>query len=122
MPFLFVRVKLFSEYIKLLRGCIKISTTPNLEEDVILCAKCQAYSNDLKSLVRARDLLQKAMNHTVTTAWTGVHQVAPAALNVAPPNLPLIQWKGAVFDSSGFVSVDVKHCLKKFQGIMFAHV
>ncbi|KAG1131777.1 hypothetical protein G6F37_014126 [Rhizopus arrhizus] len=32
-----------------------------------------------------------------------------------------MQWKGAVFDPSAPVSVDVKHCLKKFQDVMFAH-
>ncbi|EIE88739.1 hypothetical protein RO3G_13450 [Rhizopus delemar RA 99-880] len=83
-----------------------LSTTPESEED---------------SMVRAKYLLQRAMTHAVPTAWTGAPQVAPAALNVVPPNLPLMQWKGAVFDPSAPVSVDVKHCLKKFQDVMFAH-
>ncbi|KAG1002543.1 hypothetical protein G6F27_011867 [Rhizopus arrhizus] len=84
-------------------------------------AKFEACSKDLERLVHTRDLLQRAMSHAVPTAWTGAPQVAPAALNVVPPNLPLMQWKGAVFDPSAPVSVDVKHCLKKFQDVMFAH-
>ncbi|KAG1486634.1 hypothetical protein G6F53_013924 [Rhizopus delemar] len=84
-------------------------------------AKYEACSKDLERLVHTRYLLQRAMTHAVPTAWTGAPQVAPAALNVVPPNLPLMQWKGAVFDPSAPVSVDVKHCLKKFQDVMFAH-
>ncbi|KAG1040992.1 hypothetical protein G6F43_012194 [Rhizopus delemar] len=97
------------------------STTPESEEVNMVRAKYEACSKDLERLVHTRDLLQRAMSHVVPTAWTGAVQVAPAALNVVPPNLPLMQWKGAVFDPSAPVSVDVKHCLKKFQGVMYAH-
>ncbi|KAG0929560.1 hypothetical protein G6F57_012454 [Rhizopus arrhizus] len=89
-----------------------LSTTPDSEEDNMMHAKYEACSNDLKRQVHTRDLLQRAMNHVVPTAWTGAPQVVPAALNVVPPNLPLMQWKGAVFGSSVSVSVDIKHCLK----------
>ncbi|EIE87259.1 hypothetical protein RO3G_11970 [Rhizopus delemar RA 99-880] len=98
-----------------------LSTTPESEEDSMVRAKYEACSKDLERLVHTRYLLQRAMTHAVPTAWTGAPQVAPAALNVVPPNLPLMQWKGAVFDPSAPVSVDVKHCLKKFQDVMFAH-
>src|SRR6478609_8439987 len=98
-----------------------LSTTPESEEDNMVRAKFEACSKDLERLVHTRDLLQRAMSHAVPTAWTGAPQVAPAALNVVPPNLPLMQWKGAVFDPSAPVSVDVKHCLKKFQDVMFSH-
>ncbi|KAG1138421.1 hypothetical protein G6F37_012571 [Rhizopus arrhizus] len=98
-----------------------LSTTPHSEEDNMVHAKYETCSNDLKRQVHTRDLLQKAMNHVVPTAWTGAPGVAPAALNVVPPNRPLMQWKGGVLGPSAPVSVDIKHCLKKHQDVVFAH-
>ncbi|KAG1044098.1 hypothetical protein G6F43_011505 [Rhizopus delemar] len=79
-----------------------LSTTPGSEEDNMVRAKYEACSKDLERLVHTRDFLRRAMSHAVPTAWTGAPQ-------------------SAVFDPSVPVSVDVKHCLKKFQDVMFAY-
>ncbi|KAG1114711.1 hypothetical protein G6F37_014245 [Rhizopus arrhizus] len=47
-----------------------LSTTPESEEDSMVRAKYEACSKDLERLVHTRDLLQRAMNHAVPTAWT----------------------------------------------------
>ncbi|KAG1439868.1 hypothetical protein G6F56_012134 [Rhizopus delemar] len=95
---------------------------PGSEEETIARNKYKACNDDLKTLVSTRDSLitSSAYNTTAGPSWAE-ETIKQKQSHVVPRNLPLMQWKGSVFNSAAIVSMDIRDCLNKFQDLMACH-
>ena len=100
-----------------------LSSSSGSESDQALRTSYNNCAADLKVLISTRDMLSKSDSQLSlsSSSWPVVPSKPSATSLKVPPNLPLMQWKGAVFDSSATASDDAKHCLQKFQDIMSSH-
>ncbi|KAG1253299.1 hypothetical protein G6F68_011401 [Rhizopus microsporus] len=101
-------------------------------ENMWYFVKCELakYDEPPKGMLELWERVQHIWNNKInkdmclslsSSSWPVVPSKPSATSLKVPPNLPLMQWKGAVFDSSATASDDAKHCLQKFQDIMSSH-